>query len=629
MSKNKRTHIYTGLAISVCSVIFVLLFTTYLHFFEDFERKTLDSRFNYRTDYYNTKYREEFENIVIIEIDDESASKLGRISEWPRGYYARVLDYISEGGAKQIGFDVGFTENSKNAEEDNLLIESIKESGKVYSSYYFSSKPGTNDEIIRHFGYSFGNALDTAIYWEKYIFPPIRGIAQNSKGAGFINLKQDRDGIVRRIPLFIKYEDKAYPQFAVKMAIDYLNIPKEKIYLEKGKYFYFDTIKIPVGKDNQMLVNYAGYYVFRYIPFWKIYEEIVPREYFQDKTVFIAATAAGAYDLRSTPVKEISPGIEINANAFFTIINENFVLQLNILQVLFISAVLSIACFILSNYLSLWISIITTAILWVLYFTAALYLFKNNSVWLPLVRPTLVIFTSFTGNLGYKYLTERKQKKFIQDAFQRYVSPAVLKELQENPDKVKLYGEEKELTVLFSDIRGFTTFSENLSPKEIVAVLNEYFTRMAKVVFKYDGVLDKFIGDAIMVIFGAPVIQANHAERACLCALEMTEEAEKFSREQEEKGKHRFRIGVGINTGNMILGNMGSETKMDYTVIGDNVNLGSRIESLNKDYKTNIIISETTFEKVKDKFAVKDLGCVTVKGRKAETKIYELLQGKK
>ncbi|MDD5771970.1 MAG: adenylate/guanylate cyclase domain-containing protein [bacterium] len=626
MEKSKVKNLSIGFAISVCSVLFILLFTEYLSFFEDFERKTLDSRFNFRTDYYNKKFKEEFQNIVIIEIDDESATKLGRISEWPRSMYAKVLDYISEGGAKQIGFDVLFTENSKDLKDDNLLIESIKRSQRVYSSYYFSAKPGTNDEIIRSFSYPLGNELDTAIYWEQYIFPPIYGIVQNSKGIGFINLKNDRDGIIRRIPLFIKHEERAYPQFAVKMAIDYLGISNENIRLEKGKYFHFNDIKIPVGKDNQMLVNYAGYYVFRYIPFWKIYEQIVPKEYFQDKIVFIAATAAGAYDLRSTPVKEISPGIEINANAFFTIINKNFVIELNSKQAIIILLFLSLFCFVISNIFSLGISIIATAFLWILYFTSALVLFQKNSIWLPLIKPTLVIFTSFTGNLGYKYLSERKQKKFIQGAFQRYVSPAVLKELMQDPEKINLYGEEKELTVLFSDIRGFTTFSENLSPKENVAVLNEYFRRMAKIVFKHDGMLDKFIGDAIMVVFGAPIIQANHAERACLCALEMIEEANKFSKEQEEKGKHQFKIGVGINTGNMILGNMGSDTKMDYTVIGDNVNLGSRIESLNKDYKTSIIISESTYEKVRDKFIVKDLGNVTVKGRKAETKIYELLQ---
>ncbi|MFH1287244.1 MAG: adenylate/guanylate cyclase domain-containing protein [bacterium] len=617
MEKSQKRNIYIGLAISLCSIIFVLIFTELLPFFEDFERKTLDTRFNYRTDYYNKEYKEEFQNIVIIEIDDESASKLGRISEWPRSYYAKVVDYLSEGGAKQIGFDVGFTENSRYTEEDNILIESIKKSNRVYSSYYFSSKPGTDDETIRSFSYPFGNELDTAVYWEQYIFPPIQGIARNSKGVGFINLKQDRDGIVRRIPLFIKHGDKAYPQFAVKMAIDYLGIPKEKIRLEKGKYFYFNDVQIPVGKDNQMLVNYAGYYVFRYIPFWKIIDQIVPKEFFQDKIVFIAATAAGAYDLRSTPVKEISPGIEVNANTFFTIVNKNFVIELSSAQVIFILLILSLICFILSNFVSLSVSIIATVFLWIFYFTAALVLFQKNSVWLPLIKPTLVIFASFTGNLGYNFLTERKQKKFIQGAFQRYVSPAVLKELLQDPEKISLYGEEKELTVLFSDIRGFTTFSENLSPKENVAVLNEYFSRMAKIVFKYDGMLDKFIGDAIMVIFGAPIIQENHAERACLCALEMIEEVNKFS---------NFKIGIGINTGNMILGNMGSDTKMDYTVIGDNVNLGSRIESLNKDYKTNIIISETTYQKVKDKFIAKDLGCVTVKGRKAETKIYELLQ---
>jgi adenylate cyclase len=222
-------------------------------------------------------------------------------------------------------------------------------------------------------------------------------------------------------------------------------------------------------------------------------------------------------------------------------------------------------------------------------------------------------------------MTEEREKKKIKGAFHYYVTASVVNEMLKNPEKLKLGGEKKDLTVLFSDIRGFTTISEGLSPEMLVKLLNEYLTVMTDIVFKYDGLLDKYMGDAIMAVYGAPLDQEDHAERACYTALDMMDELKVLQAKWEAEGTPRINIGIGVNSGPMVVGNMGSQRRFDYTVMGDSVNLSSRLEGANKQYSTNIIIGEVTYEKVRDKFLCRELDSVRVKGKDLPVKIYELV----
>lgn len=246
-----------------------------------------------------------------------------------------------------------------------------------------------------------------------------------------------------------------------------------------------------------------------------------------------------------------------------------------------------------------------------------------------LIYPVLTMMTIYLGITVYRYVTEEREKKKIRGAFQYYLTASVINEILKDPSKLKLGGDKKQLSVMFSDIRGFTGISEKLTPEELVRLLNEYLTAMTDVVFKYDGLLDKYIGDAIMAVFGAPLDQPDHALRACRTALEMMSELKRLREKWAAEGRPDVNIGVGVNTGDMVVGNMGSEMRFDYTVIGDSVNLASRLEGTNKEYGTNIIISEFTYESIRNELFCRELDAVRVKGKKLPVRIYELLGEKK
>jgi len=262
-----------------------------------------------------------------------------------------------------------------------------------------------------------------------------------------------------------------------------------------------------------------------------------------------------------------------------------------------------------------------------IYLAVAIVLFDKGLV-LNLIYPCLAFIFSLVAILLYRYFSESREKSYLRQSFQYYLSPEVVEEIVAHPDKLKLGGAKKEMTVLFSDIRGFTTLSEQVAPEKLVALLNEYFTAMTEVILQSGGVLDKFIGDAIMAFWGAPQEEPEHARRACQAALAMIERLETLKKNWARRGLPQINIGVGVNSGQMIVGNMGSEKRFDYTVIGDNVNLASRLEGLNKQYGTSIIISQFTYEIVRDYFAAEFLDEVKVKGKDVAVKIYKLI-GKK
>jgi adenylate cyclase len=260
---------------------------------------------------------------------------------------------------------------------------------------------------------------------------------------------------------------------------------------------------------------------------------------------------------------------------------------------------------------------------------ANMFVFSCFNIWLNLIYPVLTMLAIYLGITVYRYIKEEREKKKIRGAFQYYLTASVINEMLKDPTKLKLGGDKKDLSVLFSDIRGFTTISEKLTPEELVHLLNEYLTAMTNIVFQYDGLLDKYMGDAIMAVFGAPLSQPDHAQRACLTALGMLSELQRLQKKWQEEGRPILNIGIGINTGDMVVGNMGSEMRFDYTVMGDNVNLGSRLEGINKEYGSNIVISEFTYNAIKEAMCCRELDYVRVKGKKLPVRIYELLDEKK
>ena len=338
-------------------------------------------------------------------------------------------------------------------------------------------------------------------------------------------------------------------------------------------------------------------------------------------------TALGLYDLRPTPFSPTTPGVYIHAMAVQNMVDGRYLERFYgiALYESLVYLLLALVLGLLLPQIPAWSGILAT-----LGVSGGFYLFDSmvvfpSGTWMLIIFPILEAFTIFLAISVYGYLTEGREKRKIRQAFQFYLTKSVVDEVLQEPKKLKLGGEKRVCTVLFSDIRGFTTISERLEADQLVALLNEYLTPMTNLVFKYDGTLDKYMGDAIMAIFGAPVAHADHAIRACKTALEMMVELKTLQAGWRERGLPELDVGIGLNTGPMSVGNMGSEIRFDYTVMGDNVNLGSRLEGINKQYGTNIIISEYTYEAAKGTIFARELDSVRVKGKREPVRIYELL----
>jgi adenylate cyclase len=348
----------------------------------------------------------------------------------------------------------------------------------------------------------------------------------------------------------------------------------------------------------------------------------IPAETFKDKIVLIGGTASGLFDFKPIPFSPSFPGVEIHANTISNILLGNYLRNWPAYITVLLIIILSLVPGVFSGRFSPLKDGLLALGLFTGYFLLTFTLFSAKFIHADFVAPATGLALSYVAILFYRLMGEEKEKRWIKKTFSHYISAHVMENILTNPDSLKLGGERKNLTVLFSDIRGFTTISEALKPEEVVELLNEYLSKMVEVVFRNDGTLDKFIGDAVMAFWGAPLADAAHPRKAMLCAIEMIEELKKLQAKWGAEGRHIIDIGIGINSGDMVVGNMGSKEKMEYTIIGDNVNLGSRLESLNKEYKTRIIISDTTYQAVKDLVEVEKLGAVNIKGKRKQVQVY-------
>ncbi len=623
---------------------------------------------------------------VIAAIDEKSVSELGRWP-WPRTTIARLVDQLKKGGAKAIGFDIVFSEPDANtnlktidalaaemkkngmthasilnllarqrstADTDAILASSLQKAGNVTLGYFFHFPRKDNEKELAHITarkiaqnavriensrYSMINSTTNApsdaflprAYAPEANIAVLNNAAQNS---GYFNTLPDSDGSNRWSPLVIAFGSNYYSSLAVSLVHAYLGFPALSLNLEPYgvRNIGIGDILIPTDESGRLLINYLGPpRTFPHYPIADILSGKIPAETFRNKIVLVGATAIGIYDLRVTPFSATYPGVEIHATVIDNILHRNFLSHSSLTRFIDICMIIIFGLIIglliprlrpISGML--WAFLVIAVFLVINYFV-----FISFNVWLNLVYPFLTMIVIYLGITIYHYFKEEREKKKIRGAFQYYLTASVINEMLKDPAKLKLGGDKKDLTVLFSDIRGFTTMSEKLTPEELVALLNEYLTAMTNQVFQNDGLLDKYMGDAIMAVFGAPLDQPDHARRACVTALAMMKELHRLQEKWKAEGRPSFNIGIGINSGDMVVGNMGSEMRFDYTVMGDMVNLGSRLEGTNKEYGTNIILSEFTYEKVKDIMCCRELDGVRVKGKVKPVKIYELLGEKK
>ncbi|MFA4910702.1 MAG: adenylate/guanylate cyclase domain-containing protein [Desulfobacteria bacterium] len=669
-----RKHLkLNGFKISL--FITVMVITVYfigVPFLDLMELKALDLRFISRG---SVKPGSE---VVIAAIDEKSLDELGRWP-WSRKKIARLIDTLTRYEVRSIGFDIVFAEPDENsdlegaaffkkkveelritdrelmeyistaereADNDEILAKAIKRSNRAILGYFFhTSKKGLEHLKEGGMDIEFKNILPSKYpsvrhqsneakkvsLTEAYaVESNLKKLSIAAKGSGYFNIFPDGDGTVRWCPLVVQYKDQFFPPLSLRVLHHYLGSPL--LSLKIADYgidgVQVGGIMIPTDEKGRTLINYAGpQKTFPHYSIADILGDRIPASALKDKIVLVGATATGIYDMRVTPFSSVYPGIEIHANIIDSILRQNFLMRPEwtvVVDILFILGLGLLLGFILPKLKAVW-GALTAVLFFFSFFILNRYLFVDKGVWINIVYPFLTLLLVYIGVTIFRYMTEEREKKKIKGAFHYYLTASVINEMLKNPEKLKLGGEKKDLTVLFSDIRGFTTISEGLSPEMLVKLLNEYLTVMTDIVFKYDGLLDKYMGDAIMAVYGAPLDQEDHAERACYTALDMMDELKVLQAKWEAEGTPRINIGIGVNSGPMVVGNMGSQRRFDYTVMGDSVNLSSRLEGANKQYSTNIIIGEVTYEKVRDKFFCRELDSVRVKGKDLPVKIYELV----
>lgn len=513
--------------------------------------------------------------IIIIDIDEASLATLG---QWPfpRSLHAELLHHLT--GARTVGFDVIFSEPSQYGEDDDLQFAAALEA---------FPNAVVLPQVVNE---QSGRLIDP--------LPQFKEHAQ----VGFVNTMPDRDGVVRRVSL-------------TRSAGNNL----DRVIL--------DTYSNPPDTPDAFVINYVGSAkTFTTLSYVDVVEGRIPAGVFSDKTVLVGAGAAGLGDTFQTPFGAMA-GVEIRANTLHSALQENWLtpvpMWFGIGLLLFVAVLAYIFITRIESwlYLSLIEVVLFVGIIVDAYFAFSLgYLFPHVY--------ELVLFVLLSGILLFlKYIFEQQEKAFIRRGFSQYVASEVVEELASHPEKLTLGGETKTLSILFSDIRGFTTISEQLTPQELMTQLNEYLEEMSEAVMNRKGLVDKYIGDAVMAFWGAPLSNKNHAINACESALDMMKALRKINERWKEEGRPPFAIGVGISTGDVVVGNMGSRRRFNYSIIGDEVNFSARIEGLTKQYGVECLIGESTYELIKDvgHLHTRELDDVMVKGKVEPRRIYQLM----
>jgi adenylate cyclase len=613
-----------------------------LNFFRDIELQTYDLRVAA-----TARPSAPAKDIVLISIDDESIRRMEPLVgrwPWPRLVHATVIDYLAAAGAKVIGYDILFAERDvrkfmvgdtewTGEESDAALVESTRQAGNVVHTAEASSgeladpsralkenldAPALNAQVPQ-----------TACAEPRpRLTPPFPALAAASKGVGHTLFVLDPDGPLRRLPPVVQVGDRRFASFAVATILAAGGTPSLNPAIDySGNCTVMVPWRGPAQTDNGA-ATFTGY------SFYDVFysqQQIVEGQkpgidpsLFKDRIVIVGAGAAGLKDAFTTPFpRGAIDGPEVHANMIDAFLASRSIerappattLGLVVGAVVIVGA----AGALLNAWLTGAVALAAAAVL--AWLSVALF---ARGTWIPVAVPMLALVFAYVGDLAWKYFVEGREKRQIKKLFSRYVSKDVYDQLVANPSLAALGGARRHMTVLFSDIRGFTTLSEKGTPEDVVAQLNQLFTRMVAVVFRHRGTVDKFVGDMIMALYGAPLDDDDHADHAVQTALAMTRTLDQMNEEWAREGKPRLDIGIGINTGDMIAGNVGSETIMSYTVIGDAVNLGARLESLNKDFGTRIIISEATRARLKGRYDIHPLGDVTVKGKSQPVAIFEV-----
>jgi len=532
--------------------------------------------------------------IVIVAIDEASFAEIGRQWPWPRSLHGRLVESLRSHGARVVVFDVLFAEPSPGP-EDRLFAAAIRDSGNVILAADLET-------------------LDDPRVAAEMTVEPL-DLFREGAATGLATVPVDRDGVVRQYPS-LREDERSLAQEAVR--------------LYAGK-----TARVPANAGISFLGPPGTFSTVSY------YQALEPSRYlpdgiFRDRIVLVGRALKthpevqqAAPDLFATPflfarMSRLMAGVEIHANMVLGLLTDRFVRRVDKGESLVLFLCLGLAAGLTqTRWRPLRSGILVLGLLGV-YWGSAWTLFASRGLWLPTVLPLLCLFLPYGAMALRAYLQSERQRREIRKAFSCYLSPAILAEILRNPEDLKLGGRRVEATVLFSDLADFTKLAEKVSAEDVGRFLNRYFAEMAKIVFAHQGTIDKFIGDAIMAFWGAPLEDPEQAVHACRAALAMQERMQSLRQEMKREGLPELFMRVGINSGEVIVGNMGSAALFNYTVLGDAVNLASRLEGANKEFGTAILISAAVRERAVSGIRARPLGRISVKGRSAEVEVFEL-----
>jgi adenylate cyclase len=580
-------------------------------------------------------------NIVIIDIDNLSFREITeQVGRWPwtRRVWTELLRYVSQGKPRLVLFDVLFGGEEPGA--DKGFSNAIRAAGNVILPFAFvsnemetslTSEPPTQASIRSEGTPSAAELLKKE--WAVYV--ATEALASAMAGSGSTLANADSDGITRRLPLVLSYGGRQWSTLWLATA---MKLTGGKDAQFRGGRFNAGPIQLPVDAKGQYLMRWHGTPQTAYtrIPLIQMictmHPELEcdpslprhPASEFANKIVFVGASAAGSYEVRPTPASETAPGFYIIATALDNLLHNDAMRRVPIAVTLGLIAVLAAipAFFVVASRSILRPMLIGMATM--LAFTAICFLAYRYSTWITMASPLLVTLFSFGGNTVYKYLTVDRELSRTRGTLERYVSPQLVRYVMDNLDTFRFDGEKRKLTIFFSDVRGFTTLTEKSDPVVLLKQLNEYLEAMTDIVFRYDGIVDKFIGDGLMAHWGAFTPDRPNAMLAARASLDMMAKLHELNVGWAAAGLPELDIGIGINTGEVIFGNVGTGKKVDFTAIGDGVNLAARLEGANKEYHTHIIVSQATREELGDAAEVTPLGSITVKGKTVGVEIFEL-----
>lgn len=615
------------------------------------------------------------ERIVILDIDEKSLLEKEKGGEgrwpWPRDRLALLLDRLFDKYQVAIvGFDVVFAERDESSgvrvleqlgekelkdvpqfqaalrqirsrlDYDDIFARKMK-GRPVVLGYTFSSD---DPKLAPRKGMlpppvlaaeAFGGRNIGATSWNGYT-ANLAGLQKNAAGAGHFNPWTDDDGITRRVPMLAEYQGAYYEPLSLAMVRVLLGSPPVKpLFAEEGlsgdytglEWLQIGPLRIPVDDTVSSLVPYrGGKGSFRYFSVVDVLNERVDTAELEGKIVLVGTTAPGLMDLRATPVDPVYPGVEVHANLIAGMIDGNikqkppYVMGAEFMLLL----VSGLTVAFLLPLLSPLKSTLVTALVLLMALATNVAVFHSGHVVLPLASSLVLILLLFTFNMAYGFFIEARGKRQITGLFGQYVPPELVDEMAKNPEKFSMEGESREMTVLFADVRGFTTISEGLDPKALSRLMNEFLTPLTEIIYKHRGTIDKYMGDCIMAFWGAPLQDPAHARNGILAGLEMHQVLRDLQPQFRARNWPEIRIGVGLNTGRMSVGNMGSKIRLAYTVMGDAVNLASRLESITKEYGADIIVGEGTRNAVPD-VVFRELDRVRVKGKDVAVAIFEPL----